>query len=75
MFKIIGKDAFCFVHNWMHSNIVDPANCTIPYLPDIVNDMPVCEPLAIIRNYYDVIQLVHSGSMTTHDVCKFFYQL
>uniref|UniRef100_A0AC34QRH9 Uncharacterized protein n=1 Tax=Panagrolaimus sp. JU765 TaxID=591449 RepID=A0AC34QRH9_9BILA len=65
--KIFGKDAFCFVRNWMFSNIIEPFNCTIPYLPGIVNNTPTCYPSAIVPDYYNSIQLVHSGSMTTHD--------
>ena len=44
-------------------------------MQSIINDKPVCQPSAIVSSYYDVIQLVHSGSMTTHDVSYFFYKL
>uniref|UniRef100_A0AC34FH35 Uncharacterized protein n=1 Tax=Panagrolaimus sp. ES5 TaxID=591445 RepID=A0AC34FH35_9BILA len=65
--KIFGKDAHCFVRNWMYSNIVDPYNCTLPYMRSVVDNVPVCEPIKIVPYYYDAIQLVHSGAMTTHD--------
>lgn len=68
-FQIFGKDAYCFVRNWLYSNVYEPFNCTIPYLPGIVsNNTAICTPEDIVPNYYNTIQLVHSGSMTTHDV-------
>ncbi|KAE9550848.1 hypothetical protein FO519_005929 [Halicephalobus sp. NKZ332] len=65
--KIFGKDAFCFVRNWLYSNVFEPFNCTIPYLPGIVNHTSICAPDTLVPDYYNTIQLVHSGSMTTHD--------
>lgn len=37
----------------------------------VVDNVPVCEPIKIVPYYYDAIQLVHSGAMTTHDVSLF----
>ncbi|KAH7697783.1 Protein DEL-8, partial [Aphelenchoides avenae] len=66
---IIGKDAACFVKNWLTENVVNPFNCTVPYLSNVpgVPALTACEPLSIAREYYNTIQLVHSGSIHSQD--------
>uniref|UniRef100_A0A914CC73 Uncharacterized protein n=1 Tax=Acrobeloides nanus TaxID=290746 RepID=A0A914CC73_9BILA len=76
--KIFGKDTECFIKNWLFLNIILPYNCTVPYLnppyveriKEVPAGMPVCEPIVIAKDYYDKIQLVHSGTVgyTSNDV-------
>uniref|UniRef100_A0A914ENI2 Uncharacterized protein n=1 Tax=Acrobeloides nanus TaxID=290746 RepID=A0A914ENI2_9BILA len=68
--KFFGKDTECFVKNWLFLNIILPYNCTVPYLnppylktiKEIPVGTPICEPIVIAKDYYDKIQLVHSGT-------------
>uniref|UniRef100_A0A7E4VKZ7 Sodium channel protein Nach n=1 Tax=Panagrellus redivivus TaxID=6233 RepID=A0A7E4VKZ7_PANRE len=69
--QIFGQDAFCFVRNWLDANIVTPLNCTLPYMTDIIPNTTICEHDVVIPVYYDRIQLVQSGTMTTRDVISF----
>uniref|UniRef100_A0A915E5C8 Uncharacterized protein n=1 Tax=Ditylenchus dipsaci TaxID=166011 RepID=A0A915E5C8_9BILA len=67
--KLVGKDANCFVRNWLNSNVIDPYNCTVPYLKDFdgVAKKPTCRPHVIAKEYYNAIQLVHSGSVHSQE--------
>jgi hypothetical protein len=67
---LVGKDSACFVKNWLMSNVIEPYNCTVPYLSGIegVVSKPTCKPHVIAREYYNAIQLVHSGSVHSHQV-------
>ncbi|KAI1725788.1 amiloride-sensitive sodium channel domain-containing protein [Ditylenchus destructor] len=67
--NLIGKDANCFVRNWLTVNVIDPYNCTVPYLTDIdgVPKYPTCKPQVLAKEYYNAIQLVHSGSVHSHE--------
>lgn len=77
--KIVGKDAACFVRNWLTQNVVAPYNCSVPYLPEVpgIPKLNACEPVAIAKDYYQAIQLVHSGSIQSQqvsvisDICSF----
>lgn len=33
--QLVGKDANCFVRNWLSANVIDPYNCTVPYLDHV----------------------------------------
>jgi len=68
--RLVGKDSACFVKNWLMSNVIEPYNCTVPYLSGIegVLPKPTCKPHVIAREYYNAIQLVHSGSVHSHQV-------
>ncbi|KAL3109864.1 hypothetical protein niasHT_019895 [Heterodera trifolii] len=64
--KVFGKDSNCIVRNWLSSTVIDHFNCTLPYLDTVRGispELPTCEPLKIAKNYTDIIQLVHSGSV------------
>ena len=70
--QLIGKDANCFVQKWLTSNVIEPFNCTLPYLAGLIDGIPpdlaVCPPRVIARAYQETIQLVHSGSMHSQEV-------
>ncbi|KAF7640208.1 hypothetical protein Mgra_00000035 [Meloidogyne graminicola] len=44
--ELIGKDANCFVRNWLTANVIDAFNCTVPYLEEtkgISLNLPICD--------------------------------
>ena len=51
-------DASCYVNKWLIPSLLDPFNCTVPYLkvPGISNNTKICDPLTIVRNYNDMIR-------------------
>uniref|UniRef100_A0A914KKA7 Uncharacterized protein n=1 Tax=Meloidogyne incognita TaxID=6306 RepID=A0A914KKA7_MELIC len=68
--ELVGKDANCFVRNWLTANVIDAFNCTVPYLEDtkgISNNLPICEVKVLAENYYNAIQLVHSGAVHSQE--------
>ncbi|KAI6201972.1 Na+ channel, amiloride-sensitive family-containing protein [Aphelenchoides besseyi] len=67
--KIIGRDTACFVRNWLMANLIDPLNCTVPYLTNVPDLEPrnICDPFAIVKDYYNIIEVVHAGSVTAKE--------
>jgi hypothetical protein len=60
----------CYVQNWVKLNLIDPFNCTVPYLDnitDISGVYPICDPYVIVQNYFDTIEVVHSGAVKSQD--------
>jgi hypothetical protein len=42
------------VKNWLTAHLLDPFNCTVPYLKDIPGvpkDTKICDPATIAKNY------------------------
>lgn len=67
---IIGKDSNCYLKNWVKLNLIDPFNCTVPYLENITGITgvyPICDPAVIVADYFNTIEVVHSGSIRSED--------
>jgi len=45
------------VKTWLTSYLLDPFNCTVPYLKvlGISNNTKICDPLTIVKNYTMII--------------------
>ncbi|KAI6169977.1 hypothetical protein M3Y97_01167700 [Aphelenchoides bicaudatus] len=56
--KIVGTDASCLVNKLLTSQLLDPFNCTVPYLkvPGISNNTKICDTLTIVKNYSMIIE-------------------
>lgn len=62
----MGKDAVCLIRNWLISNIIEPFNCTLPYMtdiPGISKSYPICDPSVILKDYYNTVEVVRTGTV------------